>query len=167
MAMIISLTARQSSSTGLKHIIYYMSYIGRFMIQLMRRRKTKSWFSQYIRVSNLASFFSALRSSQPTALVSTRDPSPFPPLYASSWNLAPTISLAHDHFSAASRMTFSVGFPAPWPALTSIRHRRGFGFDGNACWSAAASLKECAGTTRSSSGQRRGDEQIGRDDGIY
>jgi hypothetical protein len=46
-------------------------------------------------------------------------------------------------------MIFAIGFPAPWPALVSILMYAGR-FHAVAACSAAANLKECAGTTRSS-----------------
>ena len=46
-------------------------------------------------------------------------------------------------------MSLVVGLPAPWPALVSMRIRTGLSHDWAAC-SAAANLKLCAGTTRSS-----------------
>src|SRR5665213_3681283 len=51
--------------------------------------------------------------------------------------------------SAASSITFPVGFPAPCPAFVSIRISTGASPACAAC-SAAANLNECAGKTRSS-----------------
>jgi hypothetical protein len=45
----------------------------------------------------------------------------------------------------------SVAFPAPCPAFLSILISSGRGLCGRVCWSVAACLKECNGTTRSSS----------------
>lgn len=44
-----------------------------------------------------------------------------------------------------------IDLPAPCPAFLSTRRSKGFGLDGRLCWSSAASLNECIGTTRSSS----------------
>lgn len=49
---------------------------------------------------------------------------------------------------------FSVDLPAPCPAFLSIRIRSGCGLSGFKCWSVAACLNECNGTTRSSSTYR-------------
>lgn len=63
---------------------------------------------------------------------------------------------ANASWSANSRTRASRGFPIPWPARVSTESRIGPASVGRsvcestACWSAAANLNECAGTTRSS-----------------
>ena len=51
--------------------------------------------------------------------------------------------------SVRSSICLSVGLPAPWPALVSMRMSVGAG-PACAAYSAAMNLKLCAGTTRSS-----------------
>ena len=53
------------------------------------------------------------------------------------------------HLSACSSRILEVGFPAPWPALVSMRIRTG-SEPPWAAWRRAANLKLWAGTTRSS-----------------
>ena len=53
------------------------------------------------------------------------------------------------HWLAQSSTSIQVGLPAPWPARVSMRMSTGFA-QAWAYWSAAANLKLCQGTTRSS-----------------
>src|SRR5690606_28903167 len=53
------------------------------------------------------------------------------------------------HLSAAWSIRLVIGVPAPWPARVSMRIRIGAS-PACAAWSAAAYLKLCIGTTRSS-----------------
>jgi len=62
---------------------------------------------------------------------------------------AVTVSGRSASYTPTSSMTFAVGFPAPCPALVSIRSSTGAS-PACACCKAAANLYECAGKTRSS-----------------
>ena len=48
-------------------------------------------------------------------------------LYSSLVHVAPVSLAMNVYISACSSITISVDLPAPWPALTSIRPRIGFG----------------------------------------
>ena len=62
------------------------------------------------------------------------------------------ISIGHRLFNELLNTNLnSVGLPAPCPALSSSLRSSGCGLPPAICWSVAASLKECIGTTRSSS----------------